>query len=212
MTAPLAMPRLTEPPLAETSVAPPCLITKTRLTQHLTEPEPDRTGLLAPGVSAQALPGLASWCWQHEQSLIRLDDWLDPYLALVQQLQQAGLQKLWLEEPILAQSLDFSDQARIERCYHRLANLGLELYLRPMHGPLGLNLRFSCQLPITGLELQLSEHLAELSAIADWLPAHKPLRLQGTPPNTAECDPRLALVALKRGSRLIWLSGHVTSG
>ena len=104
-----------------------------------------------------------------------LEDLLDPYCALLAQLNDAGAEWVQLDEPILGLDLPGAWILAFERAYRTLGTAPLPLLLATYFSPLEENLSMACKLPVAGLHVDGVRAAHELQSIADWLPETKVL-------------------------------------
>ena len=104
-----------------------------------------------------------------------LEQLLPVYLQLLRQLKDAGVDWVQLDEPILGLDLPGDWVLAFERCYHLLATANLSVLLATYFSPLQGQLSLACKLPVAGLHVDAVRAADELTAVLDWLPAHKVL-------------------------------------
>lgn len=104
-----------------------------------------------------------------------LDSLLPAYEQVLARLRSLGVEWVQIDEPILGLDLPDSWRHAFERSYWQLARGAPRLLLATYFSPLSENLRLACQLPVAGLHVDAVRAPAELTGVADWLPAHKVL-------------------------------------
>ncbi len=106
-----------------------------------------------------------------------LDDLLKVYAQLFNELEQAGIEWLQIDEPILVTELSSEWQHALRNAYFQLKSGSLKLLLTTYFGKLQENLQLACELPIAGLHLDAINAKEEVIKVIDWLPKHKILSL-----------------------------------
>ena len=127
-----------------------------------------------------------------------LESLLSVYEQLLARLKSQGVAWVQIDEPILGLDLPQAWRNAFERSYWQLARSAPKLLLATYFSPLADNLRLACQLPVAGLHVDAVRASAELTGVADWLPAHKVLSVgivDGR--NIWRTDPDAALAKLK---------------
>ncbi len=127
-----------------------------------------------------------------------LESLLPVYEQLLARLKSQGVEWVQIDEPILGLDLPQAWRNAFERSYWQLARSAPKLLLATYFSPLAENLRLACQLPVAGLHVDAVRAPAELTGVADWLPAHKVLSVgivDGR--NIWRTDPDAALAKLK---------------
>ena len=127
-----------------------------------------------------------------------LESLLPVYEQLLARLKSQGVAWVQIDEPILGLDLPQAWRNAFERSYWQLARSAPKLLLATYFSPLADNLRLACQLPVAGLHVDAVRASAELTGVADWLPAHKVLSVgivDGR--NIWRTDPDAALAKLK---------------
>ncbi|OUR73014.1 5-methyltetrahydropteroyltriglutamate--homocysteine S-methyltransferase [Methylophaga sp. 41_12_T18] len=109
--------------------------------------------------------------------LDHLDNLLATYERLLISLEQAGVEWLQIDEPILVTELDASWQHALKQAYLALNKSSIKLLLTSYFGELKENLHFACELPVAGLHIDAINGFEEISRVIDWLPSHKVLSL-----------------------------------
>ncbi|WP_213956419.1 5-methyltetrahydropteroyltriglutamate--homocysteine S-methyltransferase [Variovorax sp. dw_954] len=104
-----------------------------------------------------------------------LDSLLPVYEQVLARLKSLGVEWVQIDEPILGLDLPDAWRNAFERSYWQLARSAPKLLLATYFSPLSDNLRLACQLPVAGLHVDAVRAPAELTSVADWLPAHKVL-------------------------------------
>ncbi|MDM0052939.1 5-methyltetrahydropteroyltriglutamate--homocysteine S-methyltransferase [Variovorax sp. J22R115] len=127
-----------------------------------------------------------------------LDSLLPVYEQVLARLKSLGAEWVQIDEPVLGLDLPEAWRHAFERSYWQLARSAPKLMLATYFSPLSENLRLACQLPVAGLHVDAVRAPAELTGVADWLPAHKVLSIgivDGR--NIWRTDPDTALARLK---------------
>ncbi|MDM0000594.1 5-methyltetrahydropteroyltriglutamate--homocysteine S-methyltransferase [Variovorax sp. J22P240] len=127
-----------------------------------------------------------------------LDSLLPVYEQVLARLKSLGVEWVQIDEPVLGLDLPEAWRNAFERSYWQLARSAPKLMLATYFSPLSENLRLACQLPVAGLHVDAVRATAELTGVADWLPAHKVLSVgivDGR--NIWRTDPDTALARLK---------------
>ncbi|MCG7940636.1 MAG: 5-methyltetrahydropteroyltriglutamate--homocysteine S-methyltransferase [Candidatus Thiodiazotropha lotti] len=106
-----------------------------------------------------------------------LEQLLPVYQQLLQQLAEAGIEWLQVDEPILVTELDQSWRHALRNAYFRLQTKAIKLLLTTYFGSLKENLQLACELPVAGLHIDATRARDEIERIIDWLPQHKILSL-----------------------------------
>ncbi|MCG8066249.1 MAG: 5-methyltetrahydropteroyltriglutamate--homocysteine S-methyltransferase [Candidatus Thiodiazotropha taylori] len=106
-----------------------------------------------------------------------LEQLLPVYQQLLQQLADAGIEWLQIDEPILVTELDQSWRHALRSAYFRLQTKDIKLLLTTYFGSLKENLQLACELPVAGLHIDVTKARDEIDRIIDWLPQHKRLSL-----------------------------------
>ncbi|WP_096086010.1 5-methyltetrahydropteroyltriglutamate--homocysteine S-methyltransferase [Agaribacterium haliotis] len=113
----------------------------------------------------------------NSDKLALLERLLPVYQQLLQQLFDAGVQWLQIDEPILCLDLDKRWQQAFEHSYQQLKDSAINILLASYFGELQDNLQLSLDLPVAGLHLDAVRADKELDKVIDCLPAHKVLSL-----------------------------------
>ena len=127
-----------------------------------------------------------------------LESLLPVYEQVLARLKSQGVEWVQIDEPVLGIDLPEAWRNAFERSYWQLARSAPQLMLATYFSPLSDNLRLACQLPVAGLHVDAVRAPAELTGVADWLPAHKVLSVgivDGR--NVWRTDPDAALARLK---------------
>lgn len=106
-----------------------------------------------------------------------LDDLLAAYAQLFQSLQQAGVEWVQIDEPVLVMELSEAWKYALRKAYFQLQASPLKLMLTTYFGQLQDNLQLACELPVAGLHLDAISAQDEVAKVIDWLPSHKILSL-----------------------------------
>ena len=106
-----------------------------------------------------------------------LESLLEIYSQLLQRLEDAGVEWVQLDEPILATDLSPEWKQALERSCHRFKTQKINLLLSTYFGALEDNLQLACTLPVAGLHIDAINNPKEVTRVVDWLPAHKVLSL-----------------------------------
>ena len=109
------------------------------------------------------------------QKLDLLDVLLDAYVPLLQQLAEAGVAWVQLDEPILALDLPPDWRQAFESTYNRIQSVAVKKLLAVYFGGLGEQLGMVAHLPVDGLHLDAVSAPESLIALVDRLPAYKVL-------------------------------------
>jgi len=128
------------------------------------------------------LLGPVTYLWlgkskDNSNKLNHLDNLLATYEQLLISLEQAGVEWLQIDEPILITELDASWQHALKQAYLALNKSSIKLLLTSYFGELKENLHFACELPVAGLHIDAINGFEEVSKVIDWLPTHKVLSL-----------------------------------
>jgi len=102
---------------------------------------------------------------------------LPVYSELLGKLAAAGAEWVQIDEPALVTELDSDWRHALVLAYHELKTAPVKLLLTTYFGELRENLQLACELPVAGFHLDAISAPAEVSRLADWLPAHKVLSL-----------------------------------
>ncbi len=99
---------------------------------------------------------------------------LASYQDILNQLADAGVTWLQIDEPILVIDLDRRWQQAFEQAYFQLSKAPVKLLLTSYFGELGDNLPLACSLPVAGLHIDaVSNGRDEIIKVIDWLSAHQ---------------------------------------
>jgi len=109
--------------------------------------------------------------------LDRLEDLLSVYAQLLDQLKQAGIQWVQIDEPVLVMELAQEWKYAVRKTYYQLQAVSVNLLLTTYFGQLQDNLQLACELPVQGLHLDAVTAHDEIDKVIDWLPGHKILSL-----------------------------------
>lgn len=99
------------------------------------------------------------------------------YSQILQSLQQAGIEWVQLDEPILGLDLPSSWQVAFEGTYQRLRSNGIKILLSTYFSSLNGQISAVCKLPIDGLHVDCVRAPQDLKQVLDWLPNYKVLSL-----------------------------------
>lgn len=106
-----------------------------------------------------------------------LDDLLDVYAHLLQELKNDGVEWVQVDEPVLVMELDQAWKHALRKTYYQLQAAPVKLLLTTYFGQLQDNLQLACELPVAGLHLDAVVAHDEIAKVIDWLPVHKILSL-----------------------------------
>lgn len=113
--------------------------------------------------------------------LALLDDLIVTYAQLFTELENAGVEWVQIDEPILVTELSQEWQHALRKAYFDLQRSPLKLLLATYFGQLQENLQLACELPVNGLHIDATHEKNsaknEVLKIIDWLPSHKVLSL-----------------------------------
>ncbi|GLQ50727.1 5-methyltetrahydropteroyltriglutamate--homocysteine S-methyltransferase [Dyella flava] len=105
-----------------------------------------------------------------------LDALIPAYAELLEQLAQAGVTWIQLDEPCLVQDLDAATQQAYVAAYGALANdISPKRLLATYFGGLGENLALAASLPVDGLHVDLVRAPEQLDTVLSTLPPHRVL-------------------------------------
>jgi 5-methyltetrahydropteroyltriglutamate--homocysteine methyltransferase len=129
-----------------------------------------------------AIIGPATYLWlgkskDDTDKLELLDDLLSAYAQLLHELENAGIQWVQIDEPILVMELTEAWKHALRKAYYQLQATPVNLLLTTYFGQLQDNLQLACELPVNGLHLDTIAAKDEIAKIIDWLPNHKILSL-----------------------------------
>lgn len=100
------------------------------------------------------------------------------YQTIFNQLAEAGVSWVQIDEPILVIDLDRRWQQAFEQAYFQLSKAPVKLLLTSYFGELGDNLPLACSLPVAGLHIDVvSDGRDEIIKVVDWLSAHQVVSL-----------------------------------
>lgn len=146
-------------------------------------------------------------------TLALLDALLPAYVALLEQLAEAGVPWVQLDEPCLVQDLDEATRHAFVLAYTALAvNPSPQRLLATYFGGLGDNLSLVADLPIDGLHVDLVRAPDQLDAVLSALPPHVVLSagiVDGRNiwrSDPAQVRPLLDKIAARRTARQVWLA------
>lgn len=112
-----------------------------------------------------------------EKKLALLDNLLECYDELIDELAALKVEWLQIDEPILVTEIDASWKRALDTSYHRLNSKRINILLTTYFGRLAENLQFTCALPVQGLHIDATRAKDEITRIIDWLPNYKVLSL-----------------------------------
>jgi len=103
---------------------------------------------------------------------------LASYQDILNQLADAGVSWLQIDEPILVTDLDRPWQQAFEQTYFQLSKAPVKLLLTSYFGELGDNLPLACSLPVAGLHIDtVSNGRDEIIKVVDWLSVNQVVSL-----------------------------------
>ena len=106
-----------------------------------------------------------------------LDDLLNTYAQLLNELENTGIEWVQIDEPILVMELALEWKHALRKTYYQLQATPIKLLLTTYFGQLQDNLQLACELPVDGLHLDAITAKDEIAKVIDWLPTHKILSL-----------------------------------
>jgi 5-methyltetrahydropteroyltriglutamate--homocysteine methyltransferase len=106
-----------------------------------------------------------------------LNDLLNVYGQLLNELENSGVEWVQIDEPILVMELSQEWQHALRKAYYQLQSSTLNILLATYFGQLQENLQLACDLPVAGLHLDTINAGDEVPKVIDWLPNHKVLSL-----------------------------------
>lgn len=106
-----------------------------------------------------------------------LDNLLSTYKQLLSELWQAGVEWVQIDEPILVTELSESWQVALKIAYEQLKNSQIKILLATYFGSLQENLKLACNLPVTGLHIDVINAKDEVTQIIQNLADNKILSL-----------------------------------
>ncbi len=109
--------------------------------------------------------------------LALLDKLLPVYSALLEQLADAGVEWVQIDEPALVTELDARWKRAFEHAYHILKANRPQVLIATYFGTLQDNLQLACNLPVAGLHIDAVRGREEVTQVVDWLPGHKVLSI-----------------------------------
>ncbi|PSJ17296.1 5-methyltetrahydropteroyltriglutamate--homocysteine S-methyltransferase [Nitrosomonas supralitoralis] len=126
--------------------------------------------------------GPVSYLWlgkskDSSDKLDLLEDLLSVYAQLLDQLKNAGIQWIQIDEPVLVMELSQEWKYAVRKTYYQLQATPVNLMLTTYFGQLQDNLQLACELPVQGLHLDAVTAHDEIDKVIDWLPGHKILSL-----------------------------------
>jgi 5-methyltetrahydropteroyltriglutamate--homocysteine methyltransferase len=142
-----------------------------------------------------------------------LDALIPAYAEWLEQLAQAGVEWVQLDEPCLVQDLDAATKQAYQAAYTALAiGEGPKRLLATYFGGLGDNLALAASLPIDGLHVDLVRAPEQLDAVLAALPKHCVLSagvIDGRNiwrSRPAQVAPLLEKIVASRGNDQVWLA------
>lgn len=109
-----------------------------------------------------------------------LEKLIPTYVDLLNQLGQAGVEWVQIDEPILSLDLEPQWQQAFERAYHTLQKIPPKLLVTSYFDTLGNNCHIACNLPVSGIHIDITRsHTAKqyVNQVIDQLPSHKILSI-----------------------------------
>lgn len=106
-----------------------------------------------------------------------LERLLPVYSQLLLDIKQTGVEWIQIDEPILVTELDAQWQTALEKSYHTLKHVNINILLATYFGTLQENLQLLCNLPVAGVHIDAINAKDEVIKVIDWLPTHKILSL-----------------------------------
>ena len=101
----------------------------------------------------------------------------EAYAGLLEQLADAGVDWVQIDDPILVTDLAPEWRNALETAYHRLTDTRVSLLLTTYFGHLGDNLELACRLPVAGLHLDAVRGGADVQRAVEQLPQGRVLSL-----------------------------------
>ena len=135
------------------------------------------------GVTAKpVIIGPVTYLWlgkskDSTDKLSHLDSLVSVYAQLLKELENAGIEWVQVDEPILVTELSSEWQHAFRKAYYDLQRSPVKLLVATYFGQLQENLQLACELPVNGLHIDVINAKEEVSKIVDWLPKHKILSL-----------------------------------
>ncbi|MEE9492398.1 MAG: 5-methyltetrahydropteroyltriglutamate--homocysteine S-methyltransferase [Gammaproteobacteria bacterium] len=148
-----------------------------RLLEQITEARQSGIQAIKP-----VIIGPVTWLWlgksrDNSNRLDLLDKLIPVYAQLLKILQQAGIDWVQIDEPVLVMELSSEWQHAIRKTYYDLQRAPIKILLATYFGALQENLQLACDLPVDGLHIDAINAHDEVTKLVDWLPAHKVLSL-----------------------------------
>ncbi|GFZ92700.1 5-methyltetrahydropteroyltriglutamate--homocysteine S-methyltransferase [Dyella caseinilytica] len=142
-----------------------------------------------------------------------LDSLIPAYIELLEQLAQAGVAWVQLDEPCLVQDLDAATKHAYEAAYTALAiGTSPKRLLTTYFGSLGDNLTLATSLPVDGLHIDLVRAPEQLDSVLSALPKQRVLSagiIDGRNiwrSEPARVLPLIEKIAAARGTDALWLA------
>jgi 5-methyltetrahydropteroyltriglutamate--homocysteine methyltransferase len=130
-----------------------------------------------------ALVGPLTFLWlgkDKQEGFDRLDlleALLPAYVRLLDQLRNAGVEWVQLDEPILGLDLPGAWSLAFDRAYHALNTAKVKLMVATYFSPLEDHLSLAAKLPVAALHVDAVRGSHELLSVLDWVPAHRELSI-----------------------------------
>lgn len=126
--------------------------------------------------------GPVSYLWlgkskDNTDKLALLDDLVACYAQILDQLADADVEWVQIDEPVLVTELDAQWTHALNQAYFSLSKSPVKILLTTYFGPLRDNLQLACELPVSGLHLDAVNAADEINKVVDWLPSTKVLSL-----------------------------------
>lgn len=109
--------------------------------------------------------------------LALLDRLLPVYADLLEQLAEAGVQWVQMDEPVLVMELNESWQHALNLAYHQLKASRVKILLATYFGELLENRYLAVNLPVEGLHIDAINGAGDIQPVLNLLPSHKVLSL-----------------------------------
>jgi 5-methyltetrahydropteroyltriglutamate--homocysteine methyltransferase len=135
------------------------------------------------GVNAKpVIIGPVTYLWlckekDHSKSLNLLEQLLPVYAELLDQLAEAGVSWVQIDEPVLVTELSEQWQQAFKTAYNYLDGARVKLLLATYFGELQENLTLACELPVAGIHLDAINAKGEVDALVSKLSNHQVLSL-----------------------------------
>ena len=137
----------------------------------------------AQGVKAKpVIIGPVTYLWigkakDDSNKLALLERLLPVYAELLDKLAAQGVEWVQIDEPVLVTELDADWQHALNLAYHHLKSSRVKLLLATYFGSLQENRYLACNLPVSGLHLDVINARDEIQPLLNLLPSHKVLSL-----------------------------------